>query len=74
MYIVFNLPNDNSYYTMLEAYRMAMSSWANQQNIHYVDKYIKYWYRVTFDRDEHYTIFRLTWNWPFEYELIDPKW
>jgi hypothetical protein len=59
---------------MLAAHKMAVAAWAKKQEIKYVDKNIKFKYRVTFDQDEHYTIFTLTWDWPFEYRLIDIKW
>lgn len=59
---------------MLASYKMAVATWAEQQDIIYVDKNIKTEYRVTFDQDEHYSVFTLTWNYPFQYKLIDNKW
>jgi hypothetical protein len=73
MYIEFELPT-NGYWGMLASYQMAVKEWAQHQNIIFKDKHIKTKYRVTFDQDEHYTVFTLTWNWPFEYRLIDNKW
>jgi len=73
VYIEFELPT-NGYHSMLAAHKMAVAAWAKKQEIKYVDKNIKFKYRVTFDQDEHYTIFTLTWDWPFEYRLIDIKW
>ena len=74
MYLEFQQPNDGGYSATLAAYKIAISRWAIKQGINYVDKNIKYKYRVTFDRDEHYTIFTLTWNDQFEYKIIDIKW
>ena len=74
MYLEFQLPKDGGYTATLGAYKIAVSRWARLQGINYVDKHIKYKYRVTFDRDEYYTIFTLTWDWPFEYKIIDIKW
>jgi hypothetical protein len=74
MYLEFQLPNDGGYSATLAAYKIAISRWAIKQGINYVDKNIKYKYRVTFDRDEHYTIFTLTWNDQFEYKIIDRTW
>lgn len=74
MYIQFDLPRNGGYAATLGAYRIAVARWAKSQNINYVDKHIKYKYRVTFDRDEHYTIFTLTWDSDFEYKIIDIKW
>jgi len=74
VYVEFELPQHEGYHAMLSSYKMAVSTWAREQHIQFKDKDIKYKYRVTFDRDEHYTIFALTWNWPFEYKLIDTKW
>jgi len=51
-----------------------VARWAKKQGIAYVDKNIKYKYRVTFDQDKHYTVFTLTWNGQFEYKIIDIKW
>ena len=74
MYIEFQLPKDGGYTATLGAYKIAVARWARKQEIKYVDKTIKFKYRITFDRDEHYTIFSLTWDSDFEYKLIDNKW
>jgi hypothetical protein len=74
MYLEFQLPKDGGYGATLGAYKIAIARWANKQGINYADKNIKYKYRVTFDRDEYYTVFTLTWDSPFEYKIIDIKW
>ena len=74
MYLEFQLPTDGGYGATLAAYKIAISRWATKQGINYVDKNIKYKYRVTFDQDQHYTIFTLTWDGQFEYKIIDNKW
>ena len=74
MYIEFQLPKDGGYTATLGAYKIAVARWASRQNIDYADKTIKFRYRVTFDQDEYYTVFALTWDSDFEYNLIDTKW
>jgi hypothetical protein len=74
MYLEFQLPNDGGYGATLAAYKIAVARWAKKQGIAYVDKNIKYKYRVTFDQDKHYTVFTLTWNGQYKYKIIDIKW
>ena len=74
MYLEFQLPNNGGYDATLAAYKIAVARWAKKQGIAYIDKNIKYKYRVTFDQDKHYTVFTLTWNGQFEYKIIDIKW
>jgi hypothetical protein len=74
MYLEFQLPTDGGYGATLAAYKIAVARWAKKQGIAYIDKNIKYKYRVTFDQDKHYTVFTLTWNGQFEYKIIDIKW
>jgi hypothetical protein len=59
--------------TMLEA---EIKAWARVNEIEYTDKRYKNTYRVAFNDDKHYTVFRLTWaDLPYiEYRLIDNKW
>jgi hypothetical protein len=68
MYIEFSLPSD--------FVRSKLSVWAVKYNIKYRTKVFKYTLRVTFDSDESYTLFALTWNptqneW-LKYSLIEP--
>lgn len=70
MYIEFEL-QDPDYITMApgQAARVALStiidemnSWSNRYSIQFREKTIKYKYRVTFDQDETYSFWAMTWN------------
>jgi hypothetical protein len=74
MYVEFQLPKDGGYHATLAAYKSAVACWAIEQGVKFADKNIKYKYRVTFDSDEHYTVFSLTWKSALEYKIIDIKW
>jgi hypothetical protein len=58
---------------MLEA---EVEYWAKLNEITYTKKLYKNTYRVAFDNDKYYTLFRLTWvDLPYiEYKLIDRHW
>ena len=53
-----------------------VKEWAMVNEIPYTSKYHKDTFRVAFDEEKYYTIFRLTWtDLPYtEYQLIDRKW
>ena len=53
MYIEFSLPSD--------FVQNKLSAWAAKYNIKYRTKRFKYTLRVTFDSDESYTLFAMTW-------------
>ena len=53
MYIEFSLPSD--------FVQNKLSAWAAKYNIKYRTKVFKYTLRVTFDSDESYTLFAMTW-------------
>ena len=53
MYIEFQLPSD--------FVRNKLSAWAAKYNIKYRTKVFKYTLRVTFDSDDYYTLFAMTW-------------
>ncbi len=40
----------------------ALHEWSNRYEIPYNTKIIKYTKRITFDQDEHYSLFAMTWN------------
>ena len=68
MYIEFQLSSD--------LVRNKLNAWAIKYNIKYRTKVFKYTLRVTFDSDESYTLFAMTWN-PgqnelLKYSLIEP--
>lgn len=53
-----------------------IASWANTNEIPYTTKLYKNTFRLAFDDNRHYTVFRLTWqDSPYtEYKLIDRQW
>ena len=74
MYIEFQLPTGAggvSAAHMLYVIRHDLDAWQNKYNIPYRTKTIKYTHRVTFDSDDHYTLFSLTFG--AEYKSSD-KW
>ncbi len=40
----------------------ALHEWSDRYNIPYNTKIVGYIKRITFDRDEHYSLFAMTWN------------
>jgi len=73
VYIEFTLPQGPNGITVLAPAMQAsnivakkLSAWAQKYNVEYKTKTIKYKVRVTFDLDEYYTLFGLTW-------VLDPK-
>jgi len=60
-------------YRMLES---EVKDWADVNQIPYTTKYYKNTYRLAFENDKHYTVFRLTWkDLPsIEYNIIDRRW
>lgn len=47
----------------------AMNSWGNRYRIQFREKTIKYKYRVTFDQDQTYSFWAMTWN-PQQHETL----
>jgi hypothetical protein len=65
MYIEFTLPQGAGGLTAghaLGTVNKQLATWANRYNVNYKTKTIKYKMRVTFDSDEYYTLFGLTWT------------
>ena len=65
MYIEFSLPNGSAGQAAAHANRiitLALHEWSDKYNIPYNVKNIKSFKRVTFDQDEHYSFFAMTWN------------
>jgi hypothetical protein len=60
-------------FRMLE---VEIAQWARINEIPFTNKYYKNTYRLAFDDDKHYTVFRLTWiDLPYiNYKIIDNKW
>ena len=68
MYIAFDL--HNIYLPRLNA---ALHTWSNLYSIPYKTKTVRNIKRVTFDQDETYTFFAMTWDHArFPYSLIEP--
>jgi hypothetical protein len=69
MYIEFTLPQGAGGLTAGHALGTVckqLATWANKYDVNYKTKTIKYKLRVTFDSDDTYTLFGLTWT-------MDPK-
>jgi hypothetical protein len=69
MYIEFAWSKDGGGQTAAHAVGTVskkLAIWANKYNVEYKTKIIKCKLRVTFDLDEYYTLFGLTW-------VLDPK-
>ena len=79
MYIEFKTPAENPQFLTGHILRMVedeIKHWAAVNDIKYTSKYYKNSFRVAFDDDRHYTVFRLTWtDLPYtEHKIIDIKW
>ena len=62
MYIEFKLPQDDSYGHVLAMIKTEIVNWATKYNIPYTQKTIKYTHRLGFNKDEHFSLFSMTWN------------
>lgn len=65
MYIEFSLPNGAAGQAAAHAnyiITQALHDWSDRYNIPYNVKNIKYFKRITFDDDAHYSLFAMTWN------------
>lgn len=65
MYIEFSLPNGSAGQAAGHANMIinnALLAWSEKYDIPYKTKIIKYTKRVTFEKDEHYSLFAMTWN------------
>ena len=74
MFIEFELPQDESYFVVLNYLKLGIVDWASKYHIPYTQKTIKYRHRLAFDQDRYYTVFATTWNSKFEYHIIDRTW
>jgi len=73
VYIEFTLPQGAGGLTAAHALGTVSSrlaTWANKYDVNYKTKTIKYKLRVTFDSDDTYTLFGLTWVLDSKY----PSW
>jgi hypothetical protein len=65
MYIEFSLPNGAAGQAAGHANMIIddqLVEWSQKYNIPYTTKIVKYIKRVTFEQDEHYSFFAMTWN------------
>ena len=72
MYIEFTLPKGSAGQAAAYANRAitnALHQWSDRYNIPYNSKIHKFTKRVTFDCDDYYTLFSLTWNTKNEHFL-----
>ena len=79
MFIEFKIDDQNHSFLSSHLFKMLESEiaeWARINKIPYTKKFYKNTYRVAFDNNKHYTVFRLTWqDLPYiEYQLIDRTW
>lgn len=83
MYIEFTLPQGASGQAALFVNRILnkeLHDWADQYNIAYNKKIHKYTVRITFDKEEYYSFFAMTWapkgkefvSYIINYRLIEP--
>lgn len=76
MYIEFTLQDDSPGFLGSHIFKMVeteVKDWACVNEIPYTSKYHKNTFRVAFDNEKYYTVFRLTWqNVSYtEYKIID---
>ena len=57
------------WYNTLSTIQDAMNFWGNQHSIQFREKTIKYKYRVTFDQDQTYSFWAMTWN-PKQHKIL----
>ena len=79
MFIEFTLQENSPGFLGSHIFKMVESevkNWAKVNEISCTSKYYKDTFRVAFDNNKHYTVFRLTWtDVPYtEYKLIDRTW
>ena len=73
MYIQFSLPSGAAGQAAAHANRiitLALHEWANKYDIQFSVKNVKYFKRVTFDDDAHYSLFAMTWNPDRKYHAL----
>lgn len=79
MYIEFDLAKADSLLPGLVMYRAnliidrELTLWSNRYQIPYRTKTVKYKKRVTFDSDESYSLFSMTWNTERKFRALG-KW
>ena len=79
MYIEFRTTVENPLFLVGHIFKTLEAKvdlWAITNEIPYTSKFYKNTFRLAFDDNRHYTVFRLTWTEvPYtEYKIIDNKW
>ena len=73
MYIEFSLPQGAAGQAAMHASHIitrALHEWSDRYNIPYNVKNVKYFKRITFDDDAHYSLFAMTWNLDKRYHAL----
>ena len=72
MYIEFRLPEGPGKTTPVANHiiTQALHEWSDRYQIPYNVKNIKYFKRITFDDDAHYSLFAMTWNPDRKYHAL----
>lgn len=76
MYIEFSLPNGSAGQAAAHANHIInkhLHEWSDKYQIPYNVKNVKYFKRITFDDDAHYSLFAMTWNPDRRYYVLS-KW
>ena len=71
MYIEFQLPRGDEYGLELEYIKVEIVDWATKYNIPYTQKTIKYTHRLGFNKNEHFSLFSMTWNSKIPFRIIN---
>lgn len=74
MYIEFSLYNVTVVGASAHANHLidqALDAWSNRYQIPYQTKTVKYKKRVTFDSDDSYSLFAMTWNTERKHSALD---
>jgi hypothetical protein len=75
MYIEFQLPSGSAGQAAAHSWatiRRAVSAWAEQHEIPYTTKLIKYTARIVFDDDTLCNFFALSYTGPGRFRIVDP--
>ncbi len=79
MYIEFGLPKnvgERAVAFVNQQLNKNLHEWADKYGIAYNKKIHKYTVRITFDNDQHYSLFAMTWlpkyDYLLEYRFVEP--
>lgn len=70
MYIEFRLPSEQAGFSNM-ILNNALHEWSDKYDIPYNTKIVKFTKRITFDKDEHYSLFAMTWNRNQAWSVLD---